>query len=266
MSSFQHEHIEKMATDLGLSTMCQLTGPLAEEASTHDWTYLDYLERLLDEETSAKFSRRVRVKSQMANFPFRKTLAQFDFSFQPSVDKRKLNELASLKFIEEKENILFLGPPGVGKTHLAVSLGMVAIEAGMSVYFTRVHDMIHTLLKARQTGTMTRKMATYIRFPLLIVDEIGYLPLNQEEAALFFELVSGRYEKGSLILTSNRSYGSWGDMFPDTIITAATLDRLLHHSTTINIKGNSYRLKEKAKAGLVSQSSLMKAHGTEKEG
>jgi len=256
VSTIQEERIGRLCNTLGLSTITQVHTHLAEEAAKENWTYPDFLEKLLDEETSDRFQRRVKVKTQMAGFPYTKTLAQFDFSFQPSIDQRKMKELSGLKFIEEKENLIFLGPPGVGKTHLAISLGIVAIEQGRSVYFTRLHDMIQHLARAKEEGSIKRKMANYSRFPLLIVDEIGYLSLNREEAALFFQLVSTRYEKGSMILTSNRSYGSWGDTFPDNIITAAILDRLLHHSTTINIKGESYRLKDKKRAGLVSEKLL----------
>ncbi|RLE09784.1 hypothetical protein DRJ04_09630 [Candidatus Aerophobetes bacterium] len=259
MSQLQEERIRKLCQDLDLFTITEVHIHLAEEASKENWTYLDFLEKLLDEEVSEKFRRRVKVKTQMAGFPYIKTLAQFDFSFQPSVDKRKIKELSTLKFIEEKENVIFLGPPGVGKTHLAIALGILAIEAGLSVYFTKLHNMIYNLTQGKKEGRVKQKMASYRRFPLLIVDEIGYLSLNREEAALFFQLVSERYEKGSMILTSNRSYGFWGDIFPDNIITAAILDRILHHSTTINIKGESYRLKDKKRAGLVSEKILLGA-------
>jgi len=234
MSQLQEERIRKLCQDLDLFTITEVHIHLAEEASKENWTYLDFLEKLLDEEVSEKFRRRVKVKTQMAGFPYIKTLAQFDFSFQPSVDKRKIKELSTLKFIEEKENVIFLGPPGVGKTHLAIALGILAIEAGLSVYFTKLHNMIYNLTQGKKEGRVKQKMASYRRFPLLIVDEIGYLSLN-------------------------RSYGFWGDIFPDNIITAAILDRILHHSTTINIKGESYRLKDKKRAGLVSEKILLGA-------
>jgi DNA replication protein DnaC len=170
MSTLQEKRIAELYRTLKLNSIAELCLTLSEEASKGDWTYLDFLEKALDEEASERFKRRIKFKTQMAGFPYIKTLAQFDFSFQPSIDKRKIKELSGLKLIQEKENVIFLGPPGVGKTHLAIALGVFAIEAGLSVYFTKLFDIIQNLTQAKREGRIKRKMAGLLRFPLLIVD------------------------------------------------------------------------------------------------
>jgi DNA replication protein DnaC len=189
---------------------------------------------------------------RFARFPFIKTIEGFDFSFQPSIDKKRIDELSALRFISSGENVLFLPPPGVGKTHLAVALGLKTAEAGFRVHFTTALDMVARLSKAFSDGRLEEKMKVYLSCRLLIIDEIGYLPLDRQGSSLFFQVICRRYERGSIILTSNKSYADWGEIFAgDTVIASAILDRLLHHSITVNIKGESYRLKEKKKAGLI---------------
>ncbi len=163
-----------------------------------------------------------------------------------------MRELATCRFIANAENVLLLGPPGVGKTHLAVGLGMEAIQRGYSVYFIRLADLMQKLIQAYNEGRFAHRLRVYLKPKLLICDEIGYTKLDRLGSHLFFELVTKRYEKGAMILTSNKSYGAWGDIFDDHVVAAAILDRLLHHSVTINIRGESYRLKEKLKAGVLS--------------
>src|SRR5271170_6321153 len=237
--SLQSERLLNHMQGLRLTHLPHCYEALAEEASVKDLPYLEFLEQALEAESQAKHTRNVRLKTQWAHFPYKKGLDQFDFAFQPSVDERKLRELAGLAFLERKENVLLLGPPGVGKTHLGIALGTEAIVAGFSVYFLTMQDLVQQFQRARDENK------------LLILDEMGYLSLDSFAATCLFQLVSERYEKGSIILTSNKSYGDWGSIFADNVIASAILDRLLHHSTTINIKGESYRLKDKKKAGVI---------------
>lgn len=189
--------------------------------------------------------------TSLAKFPFVKNLNSFDFTYQPSIDKKQITTLASCHFIEYGENIVILGPPGVGKTHLGVGLGIKAIEAGYPVLFTTAAAMIAALTKAAAEGRLEDKLKFYTVPRLLIIDEIGYLPIQRHGANLFFQLISRRYEKEPMILTSNQSFGSWAEVFGDRVIATAVLDRVLHHAITMNIRSNSYRLKDKLKAGLV---------------
>jgi DNA replication protein DnaC len=224
---------------------------LLEQASKKEPSYADFLEELLSCEVEARRSRYLRARLQLAHLPFVKTFEQFDFSFQPSIDERQIQELCSLRFIHEASNVIFLGPPGVGKTHLSVALAAAAIQSGFAAYFITAHDLATDLGKAYREGRLDRRMRIYLAPKVLVIDEVGYLPLDDLGTTIFFQLISGRYERGSILLTSNKSYGDWGSIFGDSIIATAILDRLLHHSTTINIRGESYRLKDRRRAGLV---------------
>lgn len=243
---------EKLCDDLKkleLTQMIEALSATAEDAAAKELSYSEFLARLVDEEIAARTERRISTQTKLAGLPHRKGLEAFDLSFQPSIDKKKVRELSTLRFIENGENVVLLGPPGVGKTHIAVGLGLKAVSAGYRVYFTSATGMVASLLKSYEDNKFEHRLRQYVSPSLLIIDEVGYLPLDRSGANLFFQLISKRYEKGSIILTSNKSYGEWGEVFTDTVLASAILDRLLHHATTINIKGESYRLKEKKKAG-----------------
>ena len=201
-----------------------------------------------------RYTRRINFREQWRCYlwqDIKYCVPKIPCGYQPSLDKKQLRNLATCHFIEHGKNVVILGPPGVGKTHLSVGLGLKAIEQGYRVLFTTAAKMIATLNKAIAEGKLEEKLKTYTVPRLLIVDEIGYLPIDQAGANLFFQLISRRYEKGPVILTSNQSFGSWGEVFGDRVIATAILDRVLHHAITINIRGNSYRLKDKLKAGLI---------------
>jgi DNA replication protein DnaC len=246
------ERIERLSEKLHLPDVPALLGVLAQEAVTKEWSFTGFAEALLQAQADAADARAADTIQRLAGFPTRKTLDEFDYSFQPSVNKKQVAELASCAFIERAENVVLLGPPGVGKTHLAIALGVEAAKRRMQVKFTTAARLVASLSEARTAGTFSRRLQSFVRPRLLIVDEVGFLPLDAGEASLLFEVVCRRYERGSIVLTSNKSYGEWGEVFSgDTVIATAILDRLLHHSTTISIKGESYRLKDKKKAGIV---------------
>jgi DNA replication protein DnaC len=220
---------------------------MLQHAAAQELPYADFLEQVLGEEVAAKTSKNIAMRTAMARFPFVKPLESFDFGYQPSIDKKQVQQLATGHFIEHGDNVIVLGPPGVGKTHLAVSLGLKAIEAGYRVLFTSAANLIAMLTKAHAEGRLDEKLKVFTAPRLLIIDEIGYLPIDRVGANLFFQLISRRYERGPMVLTSNQSFGAWGEVFGDRVIATAILDRLLHHAVTLNIRGNSYRLREKLK-------------------
>jgi len=250
MNDLTYQRLLASLQRLKLSRVPECLDQLAEVAAKEEWTYVQFLERLLETEVSARLERDVLMKTRLARFPFVKSLDQFDFSFQPALNETQIRELATVRFVAHGENILLLGPPGVGKTHLAISLGVAAIAQGLSVVFFTMADLVDQLQRDLKEDRLDRRLQALCKPKLLILDEMGYVPLDRRTAQFLFRLISRRYQKGSIILTSNKSYAEWGDIVTDQVLATAMLDRLLHSSTTINIRGESYRLREKRKAGV----------------
>jgi len=208
---------------------------------------IDSLNELTQKEIEFKDYRASIANVQVAGFPFEKDLEDFDFTFQPSINKNQIMDLASLRFVEKAENILFLGPSGVGKTHLAISLGIKAAKSRYSTYFISCNDLMMKLNRAQMENRLDAQLRHYLKYRVLIIDEIGYLPLDKQGANLFFQLITKRYEKKSTIITTNKPFSKWGEVFNDNMLANAILDRLIHHSQIIKITGPSYRIKDKLK-------------------
>jgi DNA replication protein DnaC len=241
------DRIESNLTRLRLPRTREILQRVLQSAEKQEKSHLGFLDELLEEEVASKEQRRVETALKISGLPFIKSIDEFDFTFQPKLDRQKVMSLFDLTFVQQQGNVIFLGPPGVGKTHLAVSLAIKACQSGLSIYFTNMEDLIGKLKKDHEAG-QTGNRRSYYKSSLVVVDEVGYTPINREECNLFFRFVANRYEKASTVITSNKAFSDWAELFHDPIIVTAILDRLLHHSVVINIRGNSYRLKGKVKA------------------
>src|SRR5512147_2044371 len=248
--------LENLLDKLKMDHLDAQIDAVCEQAAEKQLDYKAFLLQALETEWQGRYQKGIEARLRQARFPWLKTLDQFDFDFQPSLDRRQVRELAGMSFVERAHNVILLGPPGVGKTHLAIALGVKAVEAGYSVLFLTLESLMTRLVKAFHENRLERSLQQLVYPRVLIIDELGYLPLSREEASLFFRLVARRYERASLIITSNKSFLDWGEVFHDPVLATAILDRLLHYSTTLNIKGESYRLKEKRKAGLLGRSTV----------
>lgn len=249
------DRLEQQLRALKLTRAALVIDSIAQACAREKAGYLDFLSRLLDVELEERRERKIEMLQRFAAFPYRKALESFDFDFQPTVDRRLVRDLQTLRFLEHGENVILVGPPGTGKTMLSVGLGIKACEAGRRVVFTTADDLITALMRAFQENRLEEKLKVYTNPSLLILDEIGYLPLDKLQSNLLFQVISKRYERGSMIVTSNKGFSAWGEIFAgDPVIASAILDRLLHHSHVINIRGESYRLKEKREAGLFTHS------------
>jgi DNA replication protein DnaC len=240
-----YEQLKADLDYLQLPRAAECFAALADEAKDQGWSHVEYLAKVVAEQASATINRRLAARLRYARFPYRRTIADFDFSFQPSVDPKLVEDLATLRFIKEQRPVVFLGQPGCGKTHLAVALATLAVEAGYQGYFTTGDDMVRQLLGARAQGNFAHKLRTYTAPTVLVIDDVGLLPIGAEGAGVFFHVINARYEKGHPTLaTTNRGLPAWGEVFGDAVVAGAILDRLMHRAVVFNIKGPSWRMRE----------------------
>jgi DNA replication protein DnaC len=238
-----YQQLLKNLEYLNLTQMIEHLGDTIDFSMNNQLSFVDTLVKLTNYEIDVREKSMINSMVKVAGFPHRKELSEFDFEFQPTINKQQMLDFTSLRFLEEKENIVFLGTSGVGKTHLATSIGIAAAKKRTSTYFIKCNDLIMNLKRAKLENRLESRLKHYSKYKLLIIDEIGYLPIDREDAKLFFQLIDLRYEKKSTILTTNISFKEWDGVFQDTMLANAILDRVLHHATVVNIVGDSYRIK-----------------------
>jgi DNA replication protein DnaC len=230
--------------NLKLSGIAKTLEVRNEQAIKEKLSYMEFLELLIEDELANRKDNSYKKRFQKAHFPFTKTLEEYDFNFQPTLNRQEIYNLATCEFIRKKENVVFIGPPGTGKTHLSISIGIKALQQGYKVIFTTVSDMMSALFESKADNSYAQKLKYYLSSDLLILDELGFRKLNEHIVDQFYEIISQRYEKGSLIITSNKTFDEWGNIFWDSILASAILDRIVHHCHLVLIKGESYRMRE----------------------
>ena len=240
-----HAELAFLTRALKAPTLRQSVARLAERARTEGWTHEEFLAACLQREVAAREAHGGEGRIRQARFPARKSLEEFDFDHARGLKREQVAHLGTLDFVVGRENVVFLGPPGTGKTHLAIGLGIRACQAGHRVLFATAAQWVNLLADAHAAGRLQAELVRLGRYPLLVIDEVGYIPFEPEAANLFFQLVSARYERASLIVTSNKPFGRWGEVFGDDVVAAAMIDRLVHHAEVVALKGDSYRLKDR---------------------